>query len=320
MERLLMNWWRDLKKEIKFCEPLSKHTTLRIGGIADIWFEPLDLRSLKRILSSCRKKGIPFLVIGNGSNLLVRESGVRGVVIRLNSSYFKGIDFYPKGHKNNSSLIAGCGGSLERLVNFARQKKLGGCEFLTGIPGTVGGALVTNAGVRDVFCPTEKRLCSIGDIVEEVTVIDAQGSLRTLERKDIRFGYRRSNTLKGTSLHKFILLKAKIKLKRKRIEEVESAIDRFMKYKKATQELIKPSAGSVFKNPLHRSAAELIESCGLKGFRIGDAQLSTKHTNFVINRGEAQARDVLALIKLVQDKVKVECDIELKPEIRIIGE
>lgn len=315
-----MNWWRDLKKEIKFCEPLSKHTTLKIGGIADIWFEPQDLKSLKKILSSCRKKGIPFLVIGNGSNLLVKEGGVRGVVIRLSSPYFREIDFYlntltgTSGHKNNGSLIAGCGGSLERLVNFARQKRLGGCEFLTGIPGTVGGALVTNAGVRDVFCPMKKRLYSIGDIVEEVTVIDPQGRLRTLERKDIRFGYRRS------SLNKFILLKAKIKLKRKKIEEIESAIDRFMRYKKATQELIKPSAGSVFKNPPNRSAAELIELCGLKGFRIGDAQLSTKHTNFVINRGEAQARDVLALIKLVQDRVKAKHNVELEPEIEIIGE
>ncbi len=320
MERLPMSWWRDLKKEVKFCEPLSKHTTLRVGGIADIWFEPHNLKSLKKILNSSRKKGIPFLVIGNGSKLLVRESGVRGVVAHLNSPYFKKLNF------SNSSLTAGCGVSLEKLVNLSRQKGLGGCEFLTGIPGTVGGALITNAGVRDVFCEKKKRLRypkghkysighkSIGDIVEEVTVIDPQGILRNLKREKMRFGYRHSN------LDKFIILKVKFKLKRKKLKEIDSAINKFMKHKKATQELIKPNAGCIFKNPYNRSAARLIDLCGLKEYRVGGAQISTKHANFIINRANAQARDVLALIKLVQDRVKAKYATELKTEIRIIGE
>lgn len=312
-----MSWWTDLKRQVKFCEPFSEHTTLKVGGIADIWFEPHNLRSLKKVLTSCRKKGIPFLVIGNGSNLLVKDSGVRAVVIHLNSPYFKRISL------NNSGLTVGCAVSLKKMVNVTLGKGLGGCEFLAGIPGTIGGALITNAGVRDLFCRNERRYCSIakkrrqcsiGSIVEEVEVIDREGKLRIIKRKDIRFGYRHS------SLEEFIILKAKIKLERKGKGEMKSAIDRFMKYKITSQELVKPSAGSIFKNPPGASAGKLIESCGLKGFRIGDAQVSAKHANFIINIDKAQSRDILALIKLVQDRVRARYDIKLKLEIRIVGE
>lgn len=303
-----MNWWPDLKKEVKFCEPFSKHTTLRVGGIADIWFEPVNLRSLKKVLTSCHKKTVPFLVIGNGSNLLVKDGGVRAVTIHLNSPYFKRVSF------NNNGLTVGCAVSLKKMINIAQEKRLGGCEFLAGIPGTIGGAVITNAGVRDIFCRGKRKECSVGDIVEEVEVIDRKGKLRIIKRKDIRFGYRHSN------LEGFIILKARIKLEKKRKEEIKSAIGKFMKYKIKTQELVKPSAGSIFKNPLGASAGKLIESCGLKGFRIGDAQISTKHANFIINLDQAQSRDVLALIELVQDRVIAKYDIKLKPEIRIVGE
>lgn len=303
-----MNWWPDLKRQVKFCEPFSRHTTLRVGGIADIWFRPHNLRSLKKILTSCRKKGIPFLVVGNGSNILVTDNGVRAVIIHLNSPYFKKISI------NNDGFTVGCAVSLKKMVNIAQGEGWGGCEFLTGIPGTMGGALITNAGVRDLFCRKKRKYCSVGDIVEEVEVIDREGKLRIVKRKNIKFGYRHS------SLEEFIILKAKIKLKRKEKEEIKSAIDRFMKYKITTQELVKPSAGSIFKNPPGESAGGLIESCGLKGQRIGGAQVSAKHANFIINLGQAQSRDILALIKLVQDRVKTKYNIKLKPEIRIVGE
>lgn len=332
-----MNWWQDLKREVKFCEPLSEYTTLRVGGVADIWFEPRNLTSLKKVLALCRKKDIPFLVIGNGSNLLVKQGGVRGVVARLSSPYFKELS---SNHNSTlkhvpfgvgTSIVVGCGVSLSRLVNFARQRGLGGCEFLAGIPGTIGGALITNAGVRNILSKKEK-LCNIGDIVEEVTLIDSQGLLRTLKRKEMKFAYRCSNTLTGTSLGKFVILKAKIKLQKKKRTEIESAIDKFMNYKKTTQGLAEPNAGSIFKNPPNAStlqgtstlkgtsAARLIELCGLKGFKTGDAQVSFKHANFIINRGKAQAADVSTLIRLIQNRVKAKYGVKLQPEIRIVGE
>jgi UDP-N-acetylmuramate dehydrogenase len=289
------------KSRIRFNEPLYKRTTFKIGGFARFWAEPKDIDDLRSLLDFSKKKSLPLFVIGKGSNLLVKDGGFRGIVICLNSPYFKRIKF------QDNAIFACSGVALNNLINFTKAKTLSGCEFLWGIPGTVGGALVMNAGTK---------YKNIGDLVEEVTVMDYNGKVKTLNKKQkqVTFGYRTSN------LSKYIILGAKLKLKKGERQDILKNIKNFMEYRRLTQELSRPSAGCIFKNPTTRSAGKLIELCGLKGTRVGDACVSGKHANFIVNLGSAQAKDVLKLIDLVQMKVKEKFEISLEPEIEIVGE
>ncbi len=286
-----------IKGVIKKNEPLKSYTTFKIGGPAKYFVEPEDLDDLRLLLESAKKYKIPALIIGAGSNLLVSDKGIDGLVIKLNSPNFKKISF------DNNVARAGSGCLLSRVIKNSQKRCLSNMEFLAGIPGTVGGALVMNAGIPGK---------NIGDLVEDVTIMDYNGNIETLARSKIKFNYRRSG------LSKYIVLSASFLLSRNRQAEIQSAIQNYLASRKDKQELSLPSAGCVFKNShAMGSAGSLIDLCGLKGRRIGDACVSEKHANFIVNKGHARASDVSMLMELVKEKVEKKFRITLKPEIKI---
>jgi UDP-N-acetylmuramate dehydrogenase len=293
-----MKWQNILKGKIRLNEPLCLHTTFRIGGKVEVWIEPNDLEDLHLFFKIIKDKvKEPFFVIGAGSNILVRDRFIKAVAVALHSPYFRQLKCA------GTDVLAGAGTKLSELINFAKKLDLGGIEFLSGIPGTVGGALIMNAGTKSK---------NIGALIKEVTVMNKQGRLNNVEGKDLKFGYRSSD------LSKYIILEARLRLKKMNKDLVEDKIKSFIAYRKKTQGLYYPSAGCIFKNHDNKSAGKLIELCGLKGKRIGGAQISEKHANFIINKGRAKANDVLRLMQLIQNKVKEEFGIWLEPEIKIL--
>lgn len=316
-----MKWWKSLKGKVRQKELLREHTTFKIGGPAKFFIEPQDIDDLRLLLNSVnpvrkidtgktkfsngvkrylthsgRQGKIPILVIGAGSNILISDKGLNAVVLRLNSPHFRRISF------RNNYLEVGSGVMLNQIVFSAQKHNLSGTEFLVGIPGTVGGALVMNAGIPGR---------NIGDLVENVTIMDYNGNVKTLNKKDIKFDYRVS------SLSKYIILSACIKLAKRNREEIKDKLNRYLNYRKVTQDLSFPSAGCIFKNPAGYSAGRLIDLCGLKGKRIQDACVSLKHANFILNLRRAKAGDIFRLINLIKKEVKNKFHITLKPEIKI---
>lgn len=292
-----MNWCKNLKGKLKLDEPLKKYTTFKIGGPAKYFIEPKDADDLKTSVNLAKNHKLPLLVIGGGSNLLISDKGINGLVIKLNSPYFKKLFF------NNNICMAGAGCLLSQVIKNSGERCLSGLEFLIGIPGTVGGALVMNAGIAQK---------SIADCVEDVTVMDYNGKVKALNKKEIKFGYRQS------SLSKYIILNARLKLiRKKKQKEIEAKIKDYLDERKKKQELRLPSAGCVFKNPSVCSAGRLIDLCGLKGRRIGDACVSVKHANFIVNLGQAKSTDVLSLLELITEEVKNKFNVILEPEIKI---
>jgi UDP-N-acetylenolpyruvoylglucosamine reductase len=267
-----MTWQSELRKvvkgKVKFHEPAFKHTTWRTGGNVDALVEPGDVEDLIRVIKFSQTKKIPLNIIGMGSNLLVSDKGIRGIVVKFSQPHFKNIEF------KNNFVSAGAGVSLNRLVNLAKNKGFSGCEFLAGIPGTLGGALVMNAGVKDVLS-TKPRYMSISDLIKEVKVLDFAGSQRALKKKEIKFFYR------GSNLSRFVVISAELKLKPKSKRKISALINKFASYKKSVQDLKSGSAGCVFKNPVSKNgnftAGKLIDACGIKGLRLGNAEISPLH-------------------------------------------
>lgn len=282
--------------EISWAEPLCRHTSIRVGGPADVFVVPADLEDLRRVLRVSAQYGVAVLPLG-GSNLIVRDGGIRGVVVRL--SHFQ--DMTVQG----SGLYAGAGVAMPRLAQAAMQAGLAGLEFSCGIPGTLGGAIAMNAGTRDG---------EMADIIESVTIMDARGDIRECPRSVLQFGYRYSCLPPG------IILGARLKLDPAPRAEIEARMARSLTHRRKTQPLHLPNAGSIFKNPPGRSAGALIERLGLKGLRVGDAELSAQHANFIVNRGRATARDILELIRRIQETVREHAGIELELEVRVVGE
>lgn len=303
-----MNWQKGLKGKVRLDEPLKKHTTFKIGGPARFFIEPIDVEDLRLSLGLAKKEGLPVFVIGAGSNLLVNDGGLNGVIIRLCASYFKEFSCY-----NGNIINAGGGLALGRLVWSVWEMGLSGAEFLTGIPGTVGGALAMNAGVSEKGHNRSRITRSIGQIVQSVTVMDSSGRIRILGKKEINFGYRES------SLSRYIILSALLKMKKEGKSRINRRIRSYLESRLITQDLSKPSAGCIFRNPKGDSAGRLIDSCGLKGKRIGDAAVSLKHANFILNLGYSSSREVIKLMDLIEGKVKERFDIDLEPEIKIWG-
>jgi UDP-N-acetylmuramate dehydrogenase len=291
-----MNWWKSLRGKVKLNEPLKKHTTFKIGGPARYFIEPKDIDDLKSLLILTKRYNIPFLVMGRGSNILVSDKGIDSAVIRLSSPFFKKISF------KNSLLDVGCGIDLSKLIRFAEKHDLAGLEFLAGIPGTLGGALSMNAGAWGK---------NIHDVVREVTVMDYNGKIKILKRSALRFSYRYSN------LSKYLILNARLKVNRCDNHRIKERILGYLLKRRLTQDLSKPSAGCIFKNPKEKFAGKLIELCGLKGKSIKDATISGKHANFILNSGNAHFSDVLRLMNLIKRRVKQRFDINLEPEIKI---
>lgn len=292
-----MNWWENLKGKVKREEPLKNHTTFKIGGPAKYYVEPENEEDLKLLLSFAKECVIPFFVIGAGSNLLVNDRGVEGIVVKLNSPHFKSLFL------DNGALVAGAGCLLSEVIKYSREHCVSALEFLTGIPGTIGGAVVMNAGIPGK---------NIGDLIEEVTIMDYNADIKTLNKKEINFGYRNS------SLSQCVVLAVRAGCNRKKKEEIEITIKNFLNERKSNQDLSLPSAGCVFKNPQTLGpAGRLIDLCGLKGRRIGGACVSAKHANFIVNVGNANADDVSRLMKLITEEVKNMHKITLEPEILI---
>ena len=280
-------------------EPMAKHTTLRVGGPADVYAEPASETDLAAILKYCGESGVKFFILGRGSNLLVRDGGFRGVVICLAHPEFSKIEI------DGERLRCGAGARLKNVAVEARRNALSGLEFLEGIPGSVGGALRMNAGAMG---------SATFDAVESVRLMDFDGNIRELSPSEMSIAYRGCATLKN-----HVALGAVLRGKPDSVESIAQRMSAFSQKRWSSQPAA-PSAGCLFKNPPTVPAGKLIDELGLKGTRVGGARISQEHGNFLVNDGDATAADVLALIALVQAKALAGRGIELHPEVEVIGE
>lgn len=291
---------RNLPGQVYAKEPMFQHTTFHIGGPADIFIEPYTTADLRKVILYAQEKNIPLYFIGAGSNLLVRDGGIRGIVIKI-GRYLSEIKI------EGVTVTAGAGAALAQLARESCQADLAGFEFTAGIPGTVGGATVMNAGA-------EGRAMS--DIVQEVLVLDKEGNFKRWKKEDLKFGYRSSNLLDHNQVVVEVVYQGTLGQK----EHIHEVQKNYLNHRQATQPLTYSSAGSVFKNPPGVAAGYLIEQAGAKGLQIGAAQVAPKHANFIVNLGGARARDVQNLILKVQAMVIQHFGIQLVLEIRIVGE
>ena len=284
-------------------EKLERHTSFRIGGPAAIWAQPRDLKELKRIVIFAGENHMPIFVMGGGTNVLARDEGFDGIVIHLGSNAFRNIRII------GTTIRAGAGYSVPALIRLCCNEGLSGLESLIGIPGTVGGAVCMNAGGWS--SPLYKN---IGDYVTSLKVMDSKGSIRTLKKGDLSFGYRSSN------LSSYIIVEADLGLAKEESSALKSRCSKFLKMKRDKQVLDAPSAGCVFKNPKDSqfTTGQMIDMLGLKGRVMGGAQVSEKHANFIINRGQASCEDVLKLIDMIRKKVMDNYNIPLELEIKVI--
>ena len=280
-------------------EPLAGHTTLRVGGPADVYVEPASEADLAEIVRFCAGQGAPYFVLGRGSNLVVRDGGYRGVVICLKLAAFSRIE------RVGERLRCGAGAKLREVAVEARRHNLGGLEFLEGIPGSVGGALRMNAGAMGG---------ATFDVISSVRVMDAAGNLSEVPGGEIPVRYRSCDWLKER-----IALGAVFNGRKDSPESIAQRMAAFNRQRWATQPAA-PSAGCMFRNPAAIPAGRLIDELGLKGARVGGAVVSAEHGNFIVNDGHATARDILELMALVQAKAKVLRGIELETEVEVIGE
>lgn len=280
-------------------EPMKKHTTFRVGGPADVLVQP-DETALAAILALCRQYYVPYSFIGNGSNLLVGDKGIRGVVIEMTD---------PMGNieVHGTKITAQAGAMLSKIANTAASNGLGGMEFAAGIPGSVGGAVVMNAGAYGG---------EMKDIIERVYVLDENGAQLELDRDALDFGYRHSCIPKK----KYIVTKVVLELVPRDEAEIRSEMKELNEKRAEKQPLQYPSAGSTFKRPEGYFAGKLIMDAGLRGYQVGGAQVSEKHCGFVINKGDATAADICQLMQDVSDKVQAQFGVVLEPEVKMIGE
>ena len=280
-------------------EPMSRHTSFKIGGPADILVEPSDAQRLAAVLKIIKRFELPYFVMGNGSNLLVGDKGIRGAVIKLSDS-MSGCDV------EGTKITAMSGIKLSRLANTAMKNGLSGLEFASGIPGTLGGAVFMNAGAYGG---------EMKDVIRAVTYVDTdECRVHTIPAQECDFGYRHSAFADGGR----IVTEAELELTLDDMSEIRGRMNELAAKRAEKQPLDKPSAGSTFKRPEGYFAAALIDQCGLKGLTIGGAQVSEKHAGFVINRGGATCADVLALMAQVQQRVWEEKGVRLEPEVKVI--
>lgn len=281
-------------------EPMKRHTTFKIGGPADYLLLPANLEDVQYILDVLKRFEIPYMILGNGSNVLVLDGGIRGAVIKIEQpmSYIR---------RAENRIVAGAGALLKDIALFAAAQGLCGLEFACGIPGSLGGAVFMNAGAYQG---------EIKDVVQKVRAISTDGTVRVFQQDELQFGYRHSVFQENG----YVIVEVELGLSQGNTDEILVTIQTLQEKRESKQPLSVPSAGSTFKRPTGYFAGTLIEACGLKGFTIGGAQVSTKHAGFVVNTGEAKASDVLTLIKEVQQRVYEKTGVHLYPEVRIIGE
>lgn len=289
----------EIRGEVRFKEPLSFHTSLRIGGPADIFVQPQDLDDIRHALAFADREQLPTVTIGGGNNLLVTDRGVRGVVLKLEGCLGRS-EFH------GEEAVAGAGASLSSLIREAAALNLGGLECLVGIPATIGGALAMNAGSEDG---------AIGDFVSAVYFLHPDGAIGEFKPASGTFTYQSFQAPEGS-----VLVGCRLQFHRRPLAEIQREMKGRLKRKKSTQPLALASAGCVWKNPSGETAARLIEKVALKGKRLNGAEISSKHANFIVNRGGAAANDILALMQLTRERVQAHFGVTLEPEIRIIGE
>ena len=294
---------RGLEQEIRgtvlFDEPMARHTSYRIGGPVDVFIVPADADDLGAALTILRQRDIPVVILGRGTNLLVRDGGIRGSVVSTEA--MAGVE-----RTGENGVTAQAGAPLMEVINRCVGWSLAGLEKLAGIPGSVGGAVVMNAGAHGAY---------IEGVVHAATILGTDGKVYNRTRDELGFGYRTSG-LESSE----IILQVDMTLETGDAEEISRIVKEKLDWRRDRQPLSLPSAGSVFKNPPGSPAGRIITELGLKGTRVGGAEVSTLHANFIVNRGGARAADVLSLIELIVKKVRDERGIELEPEIKIVGE
>ncbi|MGD9850535.1 MAG: UDP-N-acetylmuramate dehydrogenase [Nitrospirales bacterium] len=293
----LLQALQDMDGDIDWDVPLSTVTSLQVGGPADVLVAPRDIQNVARVLLGARKQHLPVVVLG-GTNAVVRDKGIRGIVMQL-----KHLTAMRK--EAPDRLYAEAGARMPLLMQFAVRHQLSGMEWAAGIPGTVGGGIVMNAGTR---------LGEMKDSLHAVDFVNSRGRRMRIEASALTFSYRKTALPRGIVVGGWFQLKAGTR------EGIEQTTKSYLQYRKETQPLTLPNAGSVFKNPPGQSAGQLVESLGLKGLRIGGAEVSTKHANFIVNQGQATASDVLTLIRKVRSLVAKKLGIHLELELKILGE
>jgi len=281
-------------------EPMKNHTSFKVGGPADILVTPKNTADVCRIVKLLKNEGVPFFIMGNGTNLVVRDKGIRGVVIKL-------LDNFSRYTVKGDVIEAEAGILISKLSRIAMEHGLTGLEFAEGIPGTLGGAIAMNAGAYNG---------EIRDVAERTEYMDMNGDIQTVCGSEHQFGKRTSfiQTRGG------VVLKTELRLKKGSVDEIKALMDEFKRRRKETQPLELPSAGSVFKRPEGYYTGKLVQDCGLRGYRIGGAEVSTKHCGFIVNIDNAKAEDIINLIKHIQYTVKDRFGVDLQTEVKIIGE
>ena len=286
-----------LRGPVFFQAPLREYTSFKIGGPADVVVEPVDIEDVCLVVQQARARKVPLFVVG-GTNLLIRDGGIRGIVVSL--VRLRAIKEEP-GHV----LYAEGGVGMPTLIGYAIKHSLAGLEWAAGIPGTVAGCVVMNAGTK---------LGEMKDAVKAIRMVNSKGQIVDLEAGQIPFEYRRARLPRGIVVGVWLQLKQGVR------SEIEKVVKDYLHYRRDTQPLAMPSAGCVFKNPPNDSAGRLIETVGLKGARVGDAEVSTKHANFMVNRGQARAADVISLIGKVRSAIRRRAGVRLDLELKIVGE
>lgn len=288
------------EENVKIDEPMSSHTTFRIGGPADIYLTPQNIEQLCKLVKLLRKNNMKYYIVGNGSNLLVGDYGIRAVVIEIGKNIGEIA-------VENNIITAEAGVLLSKLAATAAQSGLSGLEFASGIPGSLGGAVYMNAGAYGG---------EMKDIITEVTYLNDDSDIKKISTSDCGFGYRQS-VFTGSDK---VVLSAKMRLNHKDKDEIMSSIQELTGKRVGKQPVDKASAGSTFKRPVGYFAAAMIEEAGLKGYTVGGASVSEKHSGFVVNNGGATAKDVCEVIRHVQDVVKKKFGVDLETEVKFLGE
>lgn len=284
------------KDKVLINESMSKHTTFKAGGVADFFVEVQDVQELIYVLKLAKSLRIKLCVIGNGSNIIVKDTGFRGIVVKLNFKQLK---------IEKDKIIVGAGVPVALLSEFAYRNEIQGYEFLGGIPGTIGGAVKMNAGAYGA---------EIKDVILETTVLDEKYNIRKLTNEEQNFAYRHSIFFEK----KWIIISSIFKIQKGNKEEIKNKRNEMMTARKEKQPIDMPNAGSIFKRMEKCIPAQLIDQAGLKGYTIGGAQISTKHAGFIVNTGNATANDIMKLIKYTKEKVKEKFGIELELEVIVL--
>lgn len=301
-ENLIKDISKKFEKEnILINEPMSKHTTFKIGGNADIFIKADTIEKIQYILNIVKEYEIPLFILGNGSNILVKDEGIRGITLKIELA-----DIKIEENSENVKIKVGAGVKLAQLAQTLLKNSIENFEFASGIPGTIGGAIKMNAGAYG---------SEMKDIVYETTYLDYDGNIITINKDEHEFEYRKSIF----SNKQAIILQTTLILKKGNKEEIKSKMQEYLNQRKEKQPLNIPSAGSTFKRGNDYITAKLIDECGLKGYKIGGAEVSNIHAGFIVNTGNATSNDVIKLVKYVKEKVYKEFKKEIQLEIEIIG-